>query len=388
VTLTPGDPVRIPSVGPHARVIAARLSPDVAFELSQDSAENWFISSANGGEYRLIMHLAIDRKVFGSEFSDATWPELQRSLPPLPVALAEQTRPVLEALGLSRRIKPRQALRLLVQHFRSFASSDERLGSRGVALYHEIALSRKGVCRHRSFAFVITALGLGIPARFVRNEAHAWVEGFDGQLWHRIDVGGAAGRMEISESGVMPHTPPADPFEWPSGSESGTEMAQQALTSGGQPGAGSSTASGAAAAGEPEADATSNRTPTPTLPRSDPPPAEEPDAADEQTLFEMLATPQISIHSPQQRATRGQRLEVRGQVVSGGQACQLARVDIKLQSEAGQWHLLGTLVTDDAGGFSGAVTLPSSVPVGDYELLAVTPGSQTCGPGNSLDGAP
>ena len=35
----------------------------------------------------------------------------------------------------------------------------------------DLALSKKGVCRHRAYAFTITAQGLGIPARMVMNEA-------------------------------------------------------------------------------------------------------------------------------------------------------------------------------------------------------------------------
>jgi transglutaminase-like putative cysteine protease len=40
----------------------------------------------------------------------------------------------------------------------------------------DLARGKRGVCRHRAYAFVIVAQALGIPARFVQNEAHAWVE--------------------------------------------------------------------------------------------------------------------------------------------------------------------------------------------------------------------
>ena len=79
----------------------------------------------------------------------------------------------------------------MVGYFRSFAPSDDSPESEG-DIYLDLALSKKGVCRHRAFAFLVTALNIGIPARFVHNEAHAWVEVRDDQRWHRIDLGGAA----------------------------------------------------------------------------------------------------------------------------------------------------------------------------------------------------
>src|SRR5262249_29857716 len=69
------------------------------------------------------------------------------------------------------------------------------------------------------------------PARMIINEAHAWVEVYDGVLWRRIDLGGA-GRMVNPASNVMPeravHQAPPDPFAWPQGSERGDEMVEQA----------------------------------------------------------------------------------------------------------------------------------------------------------------
>ena len=63
---------------------------------------------------------------------------------------------------------------------------------------------QKGVCRHRAFAFLVTALGLGIPARMVANEAHAWVEVRGETGWQRIDLGGAAAAIEEDVSEPAP----------------------------------------------------------------------------------------------------------------------------------------------------------------------------------------
>lgn len=392
VALRAGEAVRIPSVGPGARVIAARLVPSTDFELKQDSAENWFVRAPKGGEHRLIMHLAIDRRVFGSPFGTPTWQELRQALPTLPDGLRPEAQEVIDELGVNQRMSAKAVVHQLVDHFRSFAPSEDRPLETGARLYQEIALSRKGVCRHRAFAFVVTALALGIPSRFVRNEAHAWVEVYDGSLWHRIDLGGAAGRMQLDQSGVQAHAPPPDPLRWPPGSESGADMAEQAM---------SSTGSSTGSSNGPDSDEGDESLSDPAQqPEPDPSgvdsPATEPDApgaevgafdfaAEEELLQSAPQAPQVTVESPQEQATRGARLSVKGQVATEESPCGLTRVDIRLQSQAGQWHLLGTLVTDDEGRYSGAVTVPNTVPVGDYELFAVTPGSQECAAGNSLN---
>src|SRR6185436_1402792 len=109
-------------------------------------------------------------------------------------------------------------------------------------IYLDLALSQKGVCRHRAFAFLVTALGLGIPARMVVNEAHAWVEVLGERNWQRIDLGGAAGSIEDATADARPaFRPPSDSFEWPASSESGSGEA--AAVRGRQSGAASMSAS-------------------------------------------------------------------------------------------------------------------------------------------------
>src|SRR6185503_18059339 len=108
--------------------------------------------------------------------------------------------------------------------------------------------SQKGVCRHRAFAFLVTALGLGISARVVTNEAHAWVEIEADGLFRRIDLGGAAGAIDEGTADARPaHRPPPDAFGWPqSDSGSGSQAAERGrrASSGGQPGQPGSTAPG------------------------------------------------------------------------------------------------------------------------------------------------
>src|SRR5256885_15597966 len=78
--------VRIPSVGPGARILRARAgigAQDVKFALYKDGAENWFIESETTVRARLVMELSIVRAAFGGDFGNPTRAELP-SLPALP----------------------------------------------------------------------------------------------------------------------------------------------------------------------------------------------------------------------------------------------------------------------------------------------------------------
>ena len=61
-TSPPGQKVRIPSVGPGARVLRARAgvgTQDVRFQLWKDGAENWFIEAESATRARVVMELSI-----------------------------------------------------------------------------------------------------------------------------------------------------------------------------------------------------------------------------------------------------------------------------------------------------------------------------------------
>lgn len=381
VDLAEDTPVRIPSVGAHTRVLRAQLEPPQRFEISSDGAENWFIKAERRERARLMMQLSVPRAVFGSPFANVSWAGLAPHVTRLPASLEGEASMVLTELGLSQLMLPREALMRLVDHFRSFKPSEELPQARsGSALYAELALSQKGVCRHRGYAFVITALGLGLPSRFVRNEAHAWVEVYDGELWHRIDLGGAAGGLQAEQDmRVPPHRAPADPFEWPEGSESALEMAAQAQTSNSQ-NAGSPASAPSGPRGSlsrqgsnlPAAAETSS--PVPSAATADEPDVEEP-SSDDQRPGAVL-----DFQLGSSTARRGAPLSIDGSALAGGEACAFARVDVVLEPEQGDSVTIGSLPTDEDGRFSGSVTIPLGVDVGHYQLSLFTPGTAHCGP--------
>lgn len=367
VDIVPGVPVRIPSVGPGARVLVARAEPAQHFELQRDGADNWFIVGDARKRVRLVLELAIARRVFGSEFAEVSWPELSRHVPALPPAARTAANEILRAVGISQAQRPAEAVRALVNYFRTFAPSDDSpRASSGSALYSELALSKKGVCRHRAYAFVITALALGVPARLVRNEAHAWVEVSDGYSWHRVDLGGAASRLDYEQhSSEHQHQPPPDPYQWPPGSEAGESLTAQASSSGGT----RSGSPGAAPSGAPSsAPVPRNVVPSPSAAPEPPMPRDDPQSQNE-----------VAVSSEDRELRRGARFHVTGVARAEQAVCANSRVDIALRDKAGSEHWLGALATDPNGKFDGRVALPFDLEVGDYSVSATTPRTAQCG---------
>jgi hypothetical protein len=368
VDVAAGVPVRIPSVGPGARVIAARVEPPVEFELVRDGAENWFIIGDARRRVRLVMQLAIPRATFGSAFADVSWGTLERFVPALPPVVRQAARNVLADLGISNSVRPRDAVTALIHHFRAFAPSDDPPKAQtGAALYQELALSKKGVCRHRAYAFVITALAAGIPARMVRNEAHAWVEVYDGVLWHRVDLGGAAGRFELDPtSRTQPHVPPEDPYSWPPGSESTLDSIGAPSGGGNQPSP--SASARAPASGDP------SQPLVPSGPQPGQPLSSEPQRAPDDDR----PAAEIALELGTTEARRGMVVQIKGTVLADHRPCPFARVDVALTSQRGDSVLLGAVPTDAKGHFDATLTVPLHLEVGDYSVRATTPGAGRC----------
>jgi transglutaminase-like putative cysteine protease len=402
VQLIPGRRVRIPSVGPGARVLrahAVRGTTPVGVRLTRDGADNWFIEGDASTRARVVMELSIPRATFGG-FGDPKWEELL-SPSPLPPAVAREAGEVAQHIGVSKQMSPRADVEKMVGYFRSFVDSDAPPGG-GRDVYLDLALSRKGVCRHRAFAFVVTALGLGIPTRMVLNEAHAWVEVNDGQLWRRIDLGGAGDMQNDKSASNVPYEPPADPFAWPAGEKSGTEMADRAREANGQKTARSGKARSGSNPGDAltsqalsrpggEADEEAARQAGGTGPNAsgrngasptangfldaDSPLDERPKAA---------VTLQLEGGASGADLHREQALHVSGTMIADGEPCPHALVSVMLRDARTSRELvLGSLATGDDGRYDGSLVVPGGIPLGDYDVVARTVGDARCGAGVS-----
>lgn len=362
VDLVAGDRIRIPTPIAGARIKKAHLSAGtMSFHFERDGAENLFLVAAGSGSSRLVMELATPRDAFAGETSAYDWSELRTDLlPTLPSNVRLAADGVAKELGIDKTRRPSAAIRELVQYFRAFKESSDPPASTG-DIYLDLVHSKKGVCRHRAFAFMVTALGLGIPARFVGNEAHAWVEVHDGFVWRRIDLGGAGrvldDKTEKPDKPQPHHDPPADPYTWPSGSTKGSDLIPPTAGPGPSPSPGP--------------------TASPTTTSSSAPASSAPPSKVTLNLGATSSDP-IEIHRQKTLAAKGHL------AASDGTPCKRVRVEIVMQrTGGGAERVAGVLATDDAGDYDGTVTIPSDLPLGDYSVVAKTPGAGTCGQGAS-----
>ncbi len=226
--LTPGADVALPSVAPDMRILSYEINPKLAVRFEKDGADNFFIrsdESSASGTYRLVFLADADAGYFapalpqGGHFTPRmiagmTPPELR---PQLPAPVARAARRTLDNLAIDAEMDLGVAFNKLVGYFRGFEAKPMPRTTGDI--YRDLCDTKAGVCRHRAFAFMITANALGIPTRFVENEAHAFVEvWFPGRGWQRIDLGGAALQMDVQGADNKTlHRPRADdPFEKPS----------------------------------------------------------------------------------------------------------------------------------------------------------------------------
>jgi Transglutaminase-like superfamily len=365
VDLVPDRPQRIPSVGPGAKIVHAHAgvgSADVAVRFLHDEADNWFVIGDVSTRARLVMELAIPRATFGGQFGDPSWSDFPKTAPLAPNA-ARAAAEVAAHIGVSRAQSPREVVAKLVGYFRGFVDSDEFPTDRA-DVYLALALSKKGVCRHRAFAFLVTALGLGLPTRMIANEAHAWVEVNDGSLWRRIDLGGAGRAMDAALGGGVKHETPPDPYAWPANATRGDDLADRARSATASPG-GDGSENGSGSGGK------TASTPANTSNES----RDSSGALDDRSPSRLA----LSLDDPSPR--RGGQLLVHGEVSADGTACGHVLVELGLHDGRGLELTLGALATDAEGKFDGALVVPSAVPLGDYDLFARTSGDTRCGKG-------
>lgn len=362
------QPVRIASPGPHMTVYGAHLEPESPFGFYVDRAENWFLRAPQAtGAARLVMHVGVERAAFDGRIEATSYSELTSELPKFPANVERAAKEQWNELQVSRVLAPADTVERMVTYFRGFSESKERLSVQaGEALYRELVQSRKGVCRHRAYAFMVTALSLGIPTRFVHNEAHAWVEVFGGKLWHRIDLGGAASGIDYQGELPIgkPHAAPSDPYRWPKQSQA----SQTAL-----PPAGATETSGKAnsRSGGDEAAVTRQESVTKRGPAASPPEAKT-------TKDESPVTGRIEVTlADAGRVKRGQALEVRGAIVSRGDDCAKVRVDLALMRQSAV-HAVAVAATDASGQFVARLVVPQDLAVGAYDLSVTSVGTKSC----------
>jgi len=403
VDLEPNRWVPIPSVAAESRVLEVRLEPPTSVELAEDGAGNQFMRAPLGGQRRLtwlvdapVAYFAGDIPA-GVRLSDE--PVNMRRV--LPERLRARVQRVLDRIGIHPRPSASLASVLdpLVSWFRAFELGQLPPAS-GVSSYLDLALAQKGCCRHRSYAFAITAMGLGIPVRYVENEVHVFVEVFVPKRgWRRVNLGGAPLDEQLvgGKGKTLYGDHAADPFPQPpaftaaSGAppkgigdmasrEQKVEQSQVAGPSSSKPGSGSGggsgtgSGSGPGSAGSGAGPGSGFDGPRPTvdlaeLARRDAAAV----AADARAPRRQRATLEVALGS--KSSFRGETVELTGQArVSGGDASGLP-VELYLEVPGGA-VLFGHTTTDGSGRFFGSFEVPRDVEPGRYRVIARTPGDE------------
>ncbi|MGE0400094.1 MAG: transglutaminase family protein [Kofleriaceae bacterium] len=394
IQLTPGADVPLPSVAPDMRILWYRVKPNIALTFEKDGADNFYVrtnESSASGVYDLQFLADADSGYFtpqlprGAKYTPAmiaamTPPELR---PVLPDAVRKSGLRMLDKFGIDAGMDLSVAFNKLVGYFRAFEA--KKLPSSTGNIYEDLCDSQAGVCRHRAFAFMISANVLGIPTRYVQNEAHAFVEvWFPERRWQRIDLGGAALRMEVTGADDKTlHRPAADdPFtKPPEYSQSYTQLegdirglTQQQLADkkrpldqappsssfdGTNPNSGSGAGSGDATARQTGPD---RITPDPTLPTV--------------SLDPKKLTPKLEVTTADSSAFRGDVVHIEGRVTADGKPIADHPIDVFL-APAGRGGAspipLGRTVSDKTGAFRQEFTLPGSLNLATYEIYLASP---------------
>ena len=396
------DLVPFPAVSPESRIISMRTTPLVDVSLSRDGADNLYAQLRSGGgqgrQVRVVFLMDAARAYFGRRLPVAPVDALSDRLTPMPSLVMRDALTFARELGLSRESSFRDAVEELVRHFRSFEESEVPPRNTG-NIFLDLARGRRGICRHRAYGFVITAQALGVHARFVQNEAHAWVEvevprdlSGSGRGWLRIDLGGAATGLRTSGDRNAPAYRPEvvdllpRPEEYERAYARAAAMSQPQLrerdggangTGEGEPGGGEP------GGGEPGGGRLDGAEPGGGEPGGGRLDGAEPGATAPSPVTTTTPTPrgprrnalELVVDRRRFVVFRGRELEVTGSVRGAGEGLAGLRVEVLLEARrASRQSLLGVTVTRGNGRFRGVFGVPPDLPVGDYRLLVRTPG--------------
>ncbi|MEJ7603023.1 MAG: transglutaminase domain-containing protein [Kofleriaceae bacterium] len=396
IKLTPNKDIPLPSVAPDMRILAYEVKPRIALKFSKDGADNFYVRSDESnasGTYRLNLDVDADAGYFATSLptkrtykvNEVIAQTPQELRPSVPDSVRREGQITLDKIGVAADWELGPAFNAIVRHFRAFEAKS--LPSPGSGnLYRDLCDSQAGVCRHRAFAFMITANTLGIPTRYVSNEAHAFVEvWFPERSWQRIDLGGAALRMEVTgaRDKTLHRERSPDPFDKPQsyknsytqleGDIAGLSPGQlddkrkpldQAPPSGAPgPGVGSGAAGSGAGLG-------SGAIPNP-FDRVNPDQSLDPIPHDPKK-----ADLDLEVTLADASAYRGAELRIEGHATSRGRPVAGRHIDVFLAPpgrDGRNSSAIGRVVTGPDGRFSERLEIPASVDVATYEILLSSP---------------
>ncbi len=207
----PCGPVPIPSPGPDMAVHRVGI-PGVRF--FRDGADNYYVVLGPSSPRTHVLEATVS--VPSSYFRGPLPKGPPLATLPRPPVLPADLRALALRMARQMGVRPQDpfggALTRLVAYHRAFRPGPLERSTGNI--YLDLASSQRGVCRHRAYSFLVTALALGIRTRYVESRTHAFVEvQMPNGRWRRIDLGGALARPlpeRVRRLAVGP-----DPFPWP-----------------------------------------------------------------------------------------------------------------------------------------------------------------------------
>lgn len=369
VILRSDVPISIPSVSPEMAILSVQTEPPIAVRFERDDADNFFVVASYDGVVRLRFDAAASATYFEGPPPGA---RPARAAAPFPDSLRPIADLVMQRIGIVPGTDPAIALTALRDWYGAFDAAELPDAARSRSLWLDLTSMQLGVCRHRAMAFVAAANALGFEARYVHNEAHAFVEvrGEAGPWW-RIDLGGAADGLDVlgRDGRPMPASQqgPASPYP------------QQASNSGASPG-------GSDAGQRDEADeavdgsggsrsGARTNTATTLASLSSPQPSVTGQATRVRSRIELALATSVTFV--------GEPLGVSGRIVAPGsasigpQAITLWVGPADSTLRAAPLIPIGVIESDQRGVFEASVVIPSQLRVGDWGVYASWSGSDT-----------
>lgn len=186
-----------PSTDPSMRLHRVRAIPQAELRWFKDADDIYWVVSDFSGALRMELELSGDPAYFSYD-SDGL--ELGADDARVSIEARRQAEVILSAAGIDAGLGPAAKIQALVEWLRGFGSAELGADAWEPGSRVELIAGRAvGVCRHRAFLFVLVSQGLGYPARYVYNEAHAFAEIRDSLgRWVRVDFGGDARSLTLS----------------------------------------------------------------------------------------------------------------------------------------------------------------------------------------------
>lgn len=360
--------IPLPSPAPEGIVTGAFTDPPMPFRFERDGADNWWVVLEAPGTARLVWDVAVSQSYFGGPLPDGpAWDGTTRG------PFGEQVPLVASHVGITPGASHRAVVAQLAAWFRGFSGGSIRRSATGLdSRYLDVALGEVGVCRHRAIAFVVTAQAMGIEARYVHNEAHAFAEVRIDGMWRRIDLGGDADGLEVVGGGEpladiddgLPSTPEYE--------EQNRRMRAGPVSA--PPGG--STSDGGAGSMPGGANGSGDRI------GDGPSPWDEPEFEGSAFEHDGRVDARIELRLESSRGFRGEAITVEGRLVDDEDApIGDRRVVIWLGAanrDAGAASVrVGELETDETGRFAGDLRIPPTAPLGNAGIYAIFDGDES-----------